>query len=171
MRCLGISQYEEKRYKVQKGRNIHDKRLKENKDYLRKRIGVIDKEMDVSLVSEKYKIRGKVDEVLTLEDQTLAPLDYKYAQFEERIFKTYKIQLLLYALMIEEVYGSEVNRGFIVYCRNGYQIKELNITEKERSNIIKILKDYINIIQGYYPKGTSDGKKCLDCCYKNICIK
>ncbi len=38
MKCLGIRQYEEKRYKVQKGREIHEKREKENRDYLRKKL-------------------------------------------------------------------------------------------------------------------------------------
>ena len=171
MKCLGIKQYEEKRYIVQKGRTIHDKRLKENKDYLRKRIGVIKKEMDVSLVSYKYKVRGKVDEVLTLNDNTMAPLDYKFAIYNEKLYKTYRFQILLYSLMIEEIYGKVVNKGYIIYCRDGYDIKEINITVQDKEEVIKIIKEFVLITQGYYPKATNDKIKCLDCCYKNICIK
>lgn len=171
MKCLGIRQYEEKRYKVQKGRNIHDRRLKDNKDYLRKKIGVIHKEMDVSLVSNKYKVRGKVDEVLTLGDNTMVPLDYKFSQYEEKIYKTYRTQIILYALMIEEIYNKVVNKGYIVYCRGGYDIKEIEITEKNKEKTKKIIKEFISITQGYYPKATQYKSKCLDCCYKNICIK
>jgi CRISPR-associated exonuclease Cas4 len=171
MKCLGIKQYEEKRYKVQKGRNIHEKRLKENKDYLRKRIGVIGKEVDVSLVSNKYKVRGKVDEVLTLNDNTMSPLDYKFAKFDEKIYITYRSQILLYSLMIEETYDKVVNKGYIIYCRDGYEIKEILITEKDKKEIKEIIKKFILVTEGYYPKPTNDKRKCLDCCYKNICIK
>ena len=37
MKCLGIKQYEDKRYKVEKGRELHRKKENENKDYLRKK--------------------------------------------------------------------------------------------------------------------------------------
>lgn len=38
---LSIPQYEEKNYKVMRGRDLHDKKLEENKEYLRRRIGAI----------------------------------------------------------------------------------------------------------------------------------
>ena len=39
---LSIKQYEDKRYKVEKGRELHRKKKNENKDYLRKSL-VVDK--------------------------------------------------------------------------------------------------------------------------------
>src|SRR5690606_24494078 len=63
MKCLGIEQYEEKRYKVEKGRKIHEERRKHNRDYLRKRIGSVSKQLDVNLVSRRLGVRGKVDEI------------------------------------------------------------------------------------------------------------
>ena len=61
MKCLGIKQYEDKRYKVEKGRELHRKKENENKDYLRKKLGVVDKKINIDLYSDKYKIKGKVD--------------------------------------------------------------------------------------------------------------
>ncbi|MDI9475401.1 MAG: CRISPR-associated protein Cas4, partial [Bacillota bacterium] len=104
MKCLGIRQYEEKRYKVQKGREIHEKREKENREYLRKKLGVVSKEVSISLVSNRLKTRGKVDEVLTLEDGTMAPLDYKFAEYDDIVYSTYLTQVVMYGLMIEEIY-------------------------------------------------------------------
>ena len=66
MKCLGIRQYEENRYKVQIGREIHERREQQNRDYLRKKIGSCKKEISVNLVSRTLCIRGKVDEVHTL---------------------------------------------------------------------------------------------------------
>ncbi|SCY79415.1 CRISPR-associated protein Cas4 [Alkaliphilus peptidifermentans] len=171
MKCLGIQQYEEKRYKVQKGRNIHEKREKENRDYLRKRLNVIDKDIDVSLVSNKYKIRGKVDEVLTLVDGTMAPLDYKFAVYDDIIYSTYYTQIVMYGLMIEEVYDKLVSKGYVVYCRDGYTVKEVDITDNEKENMKKTISDYTKVIEGYFPKATRYKARCIDCCYKNICIK
>lgn len=171
MKCLGIKQYEEKRYKVQKGRTLHEKREKENKDYLRKRLGVVSKEIDVPLVSNTFKIRGKVDEVLTLSDGTLAPLDYKFAEYEEIIYSTYLTQIVMYGLMIEELYDKVVNKGFIVYCRNGYTVKEIDINEKLKLKTKLIIKEFLQVLGGYFPKATKYKSRCIDCCYKNICIK
>ena len=61
MKCLGISQNEEKRFKVMMGREIHEKRATQNKDYLPKKIGSCNKMIGVNLISEKYGIIGNVD--------------------------------------------------------------------------------------------------------------
>jgi len=87
MYCLGIPQHEELRWNVLKGRQMHESKNKENKYYLRRRIGCIKKEMNVYLASEKLHIRGEVDEVLHLEDGTLAPLDYKLTEYKEFTYR------------------------------------------------------------------------------------
>ncbi|MGH7829356.1 MAG: CRISPR-associated protein Cas4, partial [Candidatus Binatia bacterium] len=71
MHCLNIPQHEDRRFKVLKGREVHQRRETENKDYLRKKIGVTKKEIGVYLASPSLKVRGIVDEVLTLEDGTM----------------------------------------------------------------------------------------------------
>lgn len=60
---LDIPQHEDKRFKVEVGREIHNKFRKMNPDYLRKKIGVVDKKIDQYL-SSPVGIRGIVDEVL-----------------------------------------------------------------------------------------------------------
>ena len=67
MKSLYIPQFEGNRFKVQKGRAIHERKENENKQYLRKKLGVVDKKIDVDLYSKTFKIKGIVDEVLTLE--------------------------------------------------------------------------------------------------------
>ncbi len=171
MKCLGIRQYEEKRYKVQKGRTLHSKREKENKDYLRKKLGVTAKDIDVSLVSDTYRIKGIVDEVLTLSNGTMAPLDYKFAFYDSKVYDTYRTQIVMYALMIEEIYGKVVDKGYIVYCRKGYDVKEIEITSQLKSKVNKTISEYLKVVQGHFPKATKYKARCIDCCYKNICIR
>ena len=114
MHVLKIEQQEHKRALVNKGRDIHMLKMVRNKDYLRQKIGVIDKKIEVYLSSENLKLVGKIDEVLFLDNHEAAPLDYKYAFWENRLYKTLKMQQTLYALLIEENYNIAVNKAYLV---------------------------------------------------------
>ena len=108
-----------------KGREVHEGVERVNKDYLRKRIGCVKRESSVELSSEKYCLKGIVDEVLTLSDGTMAPLDYKYIEFSDNDFEKVK----------------------------------------------KTVGEVLHIIQeGYFPSRAGSRLRCIDCCYKNICV-
>lgn len=170
MYCLAIPQHEEHRFKVIKGRNVHASKAKLDKDYLRKKLGVVEKDVDVYLSSEKYHIKGIVDEVLFLNDGSAAPLDYKFAEYKNKLFQTYKTQITLYGLMINEVYEIKVDKGFICYKRSNNLIKIINIQKEDYEKAAEKINDVLKIIQnGYYPKKTKYRNKCIDCCYRNIC--
>jgi len=167
---LCIPQFEEKYYKVLKGREVHDEKLKRNKEYLRQRIGVVEKHID-NYLSNEY-LRGRVDEVVLLKDNTMAPLDYKFAEYKDKIFDTYKTQLFCYAILIESNFGKTVNRGYIVYTRSNNKLIELFINDRDKQDVIRIAKEIINIIENnYFPKATKYKLRCIDCTYRNICIK
>ena len=172
MICLKIPQQEDERYKVEKGRRVHDQKSNQNTEYLRKQLGVIDKKINQKLISKKYSIHGEVDEVLFLDNGTAASLDYKFAKYKKRIFKTYKYQAVMYAMMIEDNFDCNVNKAFIVYTRSKNKLIKIDITAGDKKEIKNILKEIIKIIDNnYYPKETNYKKRCQDCCYRNICIK
>ena len=171
MECLNIPQHEELRFKVQLGRQVHQQKRNINKDYLRQKIGCIKKELSVYLSSSRYHVRGILDEVLWLKDGSLAPLEYKFAEYKERLFKTYKTQLILQALLIMDNYQQPVNRGFIVFVRSRNHLLPLTVTEQDFRRAEKIINRILEIIQfGTYPQKTRFTSKCVDCCYKNICV-
>ncbi len=171
MNCLNISQHEEQRYKVLKGRELHERREKTNRDFLRKRLNCIDKDVSVYLTSKSLRVRGVVDEVLHLIDGTLAPLDYKYTEYTEFTFQTHKIQSALYALLVMENYQKPVKRGYICYAREGYKIKELVYTEKDFRYAMEKVDEIFEVIEkGYFPNRTKWQSRCIDCCYRNICV-
>jgi len=58
---LDIPQHEEKRFKVQKGRTIHEDKMRVNPQYLRKKFGCIERKKSVYLSSTATGIRGIVD--------------------------------------------------------------------------------------------------------------
>lgn len=167
---LRIPQFEEKNFKVMQGRKMHELKALQNQAYLRKSIGVRAKKMNVYLTDQL--LRGEVDEVLFLDDGTAAPLDYKFAKWEKRLFLTYKLQLHCYALLIEENFNMRVNRGFIVYVRSKNHLESIPITTKDIDTVRLAANGISNIIQkNAYPKGTKDRKKCDHCTYRNICTK
>lgn len=167
---LGIPQYEEKNYKVVRGREIHDEKLERNKDYLRKKLGVQEKYTDQYLTNDL--LRGRIDEVLLLKDGTMAPLDYKFAQYKDKIYETYRTQLYCYAWLIEQNFGKQVNKGYLVYTRSQHKLIEVPIAEADKKEVENCIQQIYEIIdKNYFPKSTKYRKRCLDCTYRNICIK
>ena len=167
---LRIPQNEEKYYKVKKGREVHEIQTQRNRDYLRKKIGVTEKHISQYLTNDL--LRGEVDEVLGLEDGTMAPLDYKFAEYKDRIFQTYKTQLYCYAWLIEDNFNKTVNRGFLVYTRSQFKLVEVDIKPEHKERVKQVSSEILKIIQtNYFPKGTAYKKRCLNCTYKNICIQ
>ena len=167
---LGIPQYEERHYKIQKGRNIHEMKMVRNKNYLRKRIGAIEKYAEQYLTNEV--MRGKVDEVLLLADGSMAPLDFKFAQFKDKIYDTYKTQLFCYAVLIEANFKKQVNRGYIIYVRSANKLVEVPVTNGDKAKVQKAADEVVKIIEeNFYPKATAFKKRCLTCTYRNICTR
>jgi len=171
MNCLNIPQHEEQRHKVMLGRDLHDKKKMINRGYLRKKVECLKKDIDVYMVSKKYRLKGIVDEVLFLKDGTLAPFDYKFAEYKEYVYRTHRIQSILYGLMIQDWYDAEVNKGFVCYSRSNYKVKKIIFRKNDFYAGEKIIEEILKIIQlGYYPKKTTYSVRCIDCCYRNICV-
>lgn len=167
---LAIPQFEENNYKVMRGRELHDKKLEENKEYLRKRIGVSEKFLDQYLTNDL--IRGRLDEALVLTDETMAPLDYKFAEYKDKVYETYKTQLYCYAWLLEDNFQKEVNKGFLVYTRSKNKVIEVPITKEDKELVKKAAEAIALIIdKNIFPKATKHKKKCLNCTYRNICVK
>lgn len=167
---LAIPQYEERDFKVMKGREIHDNKLEQNKEYLRKRIGVVEKYQDQYLTNNL--IRGRVDEVLLLEDGTMSPLDYKFAEFKDRIYETYQTQLYCYAWLIEDNYKKAVKKGFLVYVRSKNKLVEVAVNQNNIDEVKDAAESIFSIIdKNYYPKATKYKARCVNCTYRNICTK
>lgn len=167
---LKISQYEEKNYKVMRGRHLHDEKLERNKGYLRKRLGVITRLDDQYLTNGL--LRGRVDEVLTLQDGTMAPLDYKFAVYENKVYRTYQTQLYCYAWLITENFGAEVRKGYLVYTRSQNKVVEVPILPEHQRQVQGVAEAIKGIVQrNFFPKATPDKQKCLTCTYRNICIQ
>ena len=170
MYALDIPQNEEKYYKVLKGREIHKIKKDTNKEYLRKKLGVVRKESEVYLVSKRHNIKGIVDEVLFFSDDTAGPFEYKFAEYKDRLFKTYRFQLVLQGILIKDNFDVEVDRGYLCYTRSNNKVIEVSFRRSDFDRALEVVNEIIEIIQkGYYPKGTRYKMRCITCTYRNIC--
>lgn len=171
MNVQNIPQHEETRFKVLKGREVHQRRSSENRDYLRRKIGAVKREIDVYLASPALRLRGIVDEVLWLKDGTMAPLDYKYTEARDTAFKTHETQIMMYAMLIQAVYQQPVTKGFVAYIRDGNQLLEVPVTEESTTKVRLLITQIFDIMStGRLPRRTSYRIRCEDCCYRNICV-
>jgi CRISPR-associated exonuclease Cas4 len=167
---LAVPQFEEKNYKVMRGRELHDLKLEQNKNYLRRRIGATDKYLDQYLTNDL--IRGRIDEVLVLADGTFAPLDYKFAHYDDRVYETYRTQLYCYAWLIEDNFGKKVEKGFLIYTRSQNKLIEIEINDTHKAEVKAAANGIFSIInQNFYPKATKYKTRCLNCTYRNICTQ
>jgi len=169
---LAIPERQEKRWKVQKGRQVHLERAKVNKSYLRKKLQVVERQFDVPLADTELRVRGVADEVLTFEDGTMGPFDYKFARSPKKTYRTQTLQCVLYGMLIERVFQREVHRGYLCYTRDNYKIVEVPITPRARSAALAAVNEVLEIIQnGYFPLPTTQPRRCVDCCYQKVCIR
>jgi CRISPR-associated exonuclease Cas4 len=169
---LGVPERQERRGLVMTGRQVHEERTRINPGYLRKKLGVAERKLDVPLTSARLGVRGVVDEVLTLADGSMAPFDYKFAPAPKEMFHNQKVQSALYALLIAENFRVPVRRGFICYTRLHYKVVELPHSEEDLAQAAAVADEVLRIIQtGLFPPATRWKARCVDCCYRNICVK
>jgi CRISPR-associated exonuclease Cas4 len=167
-----IPQQQGRRWKVQRGREVHQERSQINKSYLRKKLKVTARQFDVPMANQVLGIRGVADEVLTFEDGTMGPFDYKFSRAPKRPFRNQVMQSVLYGLLIEKEFGSYVNRGYICYTRENHKVVEIAITDRIKQRSLAIVEEVVNTIQqGFLPRATKYASRCVDCCYRNICIQ
>lgn len=169
-RHLQLPEFQERREKVRRGRELHAVREVTNRAYLRRRLGVVEKRIDVSLASPRHHLRGRLDEVLFFADGTAGPLDYKFAKDPGRVHATLRLQSAIYALLIRENFGVPVRRGFLVYTRSHNRVVELTYEPEDFRRVGRAVREILEVVQrGRLPR-RAPASRCVDCCYRPICV-
>jgi CRISPR-associated exonuclease Cas4 len=169
-RHLALPEFQERREKVRRGRALHEVREATNRAYLRKRLGVVDKRIDVTLVSPRHHLRGRLDELLFFEDGSAGPLDYKFARDPGRVYTTLRLQSAIYALLIHETFGVPVRRGYLVYTRSRNKVIEITYEQDDFFRVAKVVREILTVAsQGHLPR-RAPVSRCTDCCYRLICV-
>ena len=167
---LRLPEFQDRREKVRRGRALHAVREATNRTYLRKRLGVVEKRIDVSLISRPHHLRGRLDEVLLFDDGTAGPLDYKFARDPGRLYRTLRLQSAIYALLIRENLGIPVRRGYVVYTRSQNRVVEIRYEPEDFRRIGRAVREILEVLhRGKLPR-RAPASHCVDCCYRLICV-
>ncbi len=129
-------------------------------------------ERERMLYSEKLNLSGSVDKLI-ITDEELIPCMVKTGKTPEYgIWRSDRIQLAAYAMLIEDEFGSgssgvTVRRGFVQYIRD-VEFRDIQIRRSDRALALQILSQVKRIKRGLFPH-KSRSAPCENCIYATQC--
>jgi CRISPR-associated exonuclease Cas4 len=98
-----------------------------------------DYEREHTAVSEKLGMVGSVDKLIQTEEEII-PCVIKTGRCPEYgVWRSDRMQLAAYAMLIEDEFETTVQRGFVEYIRTP-EVRELHIKKRDRALAFQILK-------------------------------
>lgn len=151
----------------------HDESAHEERRSLRP-YGVVDGEryFDVPLYSTALGLRGRADMVIAVPSRTapgahLVVVEYKLT--ERRALRNWKLQVAAYALLLEELWGLPVDRGY-VYHIGRRQAEEVRLTAARRSQVAATTASINRMIAGeHLPVPPRNTAICVSCEFRRFC--
>lgn len=128
------------------------------------------KEFDVALSSKNLKASSRVDCVIKSKGRVI-PVDYKFSGSRRgKPYSDHKYQLTLHAILLEEVVGKPVTKGYIYYALDKV-VAPVVITHQMKDYVKKVIKTIQNMVETEkMPSTIVNPRKCTGGCgYKNLC--
>lgn len=133
------------------------------------------REFRKTILSERLGLSGVLDMLITLDKSAadgfsgmeMIPVDFKHTLGRPQ--QNHHFQLCGYALLLEDVCGGVVSRGFVYLIpRNEAVVVEM--TDELRSETIGNLGEMREmVVSQRFPGPAKQAAKCLECEYRNYC--
>lgn len=124
-------------------------------------------EREHTTVSEKLSMSGSVDKLIRTGEEFI-PCVIKTGRCPEYgVWKSDRMQLAAYAMLIEEEYETTVKRGFVEYIRNA-EFRESRILKRDRALALQVLKRVKRIKGGVFPE-KGENAPCDNCSFVERC--
>jgi CRISPR-associated exonuclease Cas4 len=124
-------------------------------------------EREHTMLSEKLSMVGSVDKLIRTEEEAI-PCMIKTGRCPEYgVWKSDRMQLAAYAMLIEDEFGTTVQRGFVDYIRTA-EIRESYIRKRDRAFAFQILKHVKRIKKGAFPEKGGNAP-CDSCSFIERC--
>lgn len=125
------------------------------------------REFDVSLKSARLGLRGEVDMVITVAGTgEMIPVDYKLTRIAGEHFQ---LQVAVYGMMLEEMRGVEVARGFL-YEIPLRRAEEVRIEKRLRAKALRAVEEMRRIVEREeMPAPVKNRHKCIACEFRRFC--
>jgi len=122
---------------------------------------------ELYLESEELGLKGKID-VLDMEDARAVPVERKRAE-SGQYYRSDKIQLAGYCMLLEEYLGESVREGAI-YLYETDQRLHVTITEDHRESVKKQIEKMRSMAPDVVPPLTDNPSKCEKCSTREYCM-
>jgi len=124
-----------------------------------------EREFNVPLRSAALGLRGEVDMVITLSDETI-PVDYKLSKIAGPHFQ---LQVAVYGVMLEEMRGVAVHRGFL-YSIPDRAAETVKVDQRMRGRARVAIQQMRRIVEREeMPAPTDNLRKCVSCEFRRFC--
>jgi CRISPR-associated exonuclease Cas4 len=125
------------------------------------------REYEVQLLSSTLGLRGKPDMVIWLDaTREVIPVDFKLSEIAGEHFK---LQIVAYGIMLEELSGYTAKRGFL-YSVLARKAEEVKIDKRGREKLRQALTEMRRILRyELMPEPTPNRNKCLACEFRRFC--
>jgi|Deesub1362A_J573_1020465.scaffolds.fasta_scaffold00266_10 CRISPR-associated exonuclease Cas4 len=120
-------------------------------------------EWELLLKSEKYRLKGSIDEVVRTESNSKIPLALSLSAPEKEIWFKDRIRLTAYCMLLES------SEGYIYHCFDG-ELRKYQMGRKEKRDVLRLVERVLKIKNGFIPEKKYD-KKCNSCFFKKRCLK
>jgi CRISPR-associated exonuclease Cas4 len=122
---------------------------------------------DTALRSDKFGLTGSPDKLITIGDELIPSIIKTGTMPENGVWKSDRVQLTAYAILVEEIYNKVVTRGFVEYARWG-TVREITIKRHDRRSVLQLRDRVRKIKEGFMPEKPLDAP-CELCGFKGIC--
>lgn len=126
-----------------------------------------EREFDVPVRSKQLGVRGEIDMVITVAGTgEVIPVEYKLSRMAGIHFR---LQVVVYGMMLEEVRGVQVSRGFLyeIPLRRG---EEVRLDMRMRDKAEKAVKQMREILETErIPAQVRNHAKCVSCEFRRFC--
>lgn len=124
-------------------------------------------EREHTMVSEKLSMSGSVDKLIRTGEEFI-PCVIKTGRCPEYgVWKSDRMQLAAYAMLIEEEYETTVKRGFVEYIKNA-EFRESRILKRDKALALQVLKRVKRIKGGVFPE-KGENAPCDNCSFVERC--
>lgn len=156
-------------YKMEASLEMHDKAASDEARRSLRAYGLSEGERryDVTLVSERLGLSGRMDMVIVLGKQEAIPVDYKLSRHGEA--RHFHQQLAAYAELIEENWQIAVRRGFL-YLLPERRAEEVKLTSRLRVGLRgQVVQMRQMIASQAMPEPTTAKARCINCEFRRFC--
>jgi len=127
---------------------------------------------EVTLSSEKYRLRGVIDEIV-LKNSEIRPLAISLRAptdgvwFKDAIKVVSQIMLMNEGGKLVNLSGGKIDGGLVYYCFDG-EIREVKLDKRMKFHVIKLVERVLRLKKGFIPERI-EKRKCKNCGYKENC--